>query len=384
MYKENEHPPTTSSNRSGSPRRRRARAVAAALTAAIVIGTAGYGVGHLDAATVPSAPAASAVATWAGIPPTTSIRPLLDKVLPSVVSIGAEGPRGSGQGSGIIVSAGGEVLTNAHVVAGATKVSVTRYGSNDQLAGRVIGSSVANDLALIQIEGAANLPTAHLGSSAGVRVGDPVVAVGNALGLAPGTPSVTTGIVSAEDRSISTGSGGSINGLIQTDAAINPGNSGGPLFDGAGTVIGINTAVAGRSGAGLQAQNIGFAIPVDRVQSLLGELRSGGPKGTAGATLGVATVTISDSLRDAYGLTPRPGAVVTAVDAGSPASQAGVSRGDVIVGVDNQPVISTEELRAVVAGRHPGDRLTLHVIRNRDSLALTAVLAAPGSAPPAS
>lgn len=373
----------------GSARpRRKARAAVAGIAFVAVAAASGYGTARLAISEHPAAGPAATEAVQAALTPTSGIaiptvRPLVNKVLPSVVSIKAVGPRGTSQGTGIIISANGEVLTNAHVVAGATTVTVSRYGSTSDLASKVVGVSTDDDLALIHITGAAGLPAAQLGNSNDARVGDPVVAIGNALGLQAGTPTVTTGIVSAQGRTITAESGAKITGLIQTDAAINPGNSGGPLFDSAGQVIGINTAVAGSSATGQQAQNIGFAIPIERAQALLATLRNGGPTGTPRAHLGVATVTVTESLRDAYGLTPHAGAVVTAVNAASPAAAAGLSPGDVIVGVDDVAVASSEDLRAAVSHRGPGDRAVLQVVRGESTAKVTVTLSAPTAAPAA-
>ena len=198
---------------------------------------------------------------------------ILAKVEPAIVAIQATGRLGIGQGTGIIISADGEVLTNAHVVEGATADPGHPAGREPVPAGhRSSGPTAATTSPCSRSQDASGLPTAELGSSAAVRVGDDVVAVGNALGLR-GDPTVTRGIVSALNRSLDT-----LTGMIQTDAAINPGNSGGPLVNNRGQVIGINTAVAGQGG-----QNIGFAIPIDSAKTILDGLRSGqaaGPSGT--------------------------------------------------------------------------------------------------------
>ena len=207
---------------------------------------------------------------------------ILAKVEPSVVDIVASSRRGSGEGTGIIISSDGYVLTNAHVVDGASQVSVGAAGSSKALPATVIGADEAHDVALLKIDSASGLPAAELGRSADVKVGEDVVAIGNALGLR-GDPTVTRGIVSALNRTVE-----NLTGMIQTDAAINPGNSGGPLVNSAGQVIGINTAVAADG-----AQNIGFAIPIDKAKSLADRLKTGqGPAPTA--FLGVSTTETED------------------------------------------------------------------------------------------
>jgi serine protease Do len=357
----------------GRSRRQRTRRIVAGTALVAIAGSSmGYGLGRLE-----KGPSTSSATTTAAVHSTPdsipSMRSLIDSVLPSVVSVRAEGPQGVRQGSGVVVSSDNEVLTNAHVLAGATKVTVTKYGSTKPVTARIVGTSTANDLALVRLDGT-RLPVAQIGISRETQLGDPVVAVGNALGLAAGTPTVTTGIVSAEGRSITTASGATMTGLIQTDAAINPGNSGGPLFNSAGRVIGINTAVAGS--AGVPAQNIGFAIPSDRAWALLPALRTGGPADTPKAELGVSTVTLTESLRAAYGFTPKAGAVVTAVKPESPAA-AELRAGDVIVRVDGTTVNSTNDLRTAVDHHHPGDIAILRVVRGAASDWATVSLMAP-------
>lgn len=210
---------------------------------------------------------------------------VVEKLKPSVVSITSTISTGDGYGyrfgggsataqaagSGVILTAGGEVLTNAHVVAQAQSISVTLANGKTYPA-KVLGADTSEDLALLKLDGAPGLTPAQLGSSAALRVGDDVVAIGNALDLR-GAPTVTRGIVSALDRSISTDEA-SLGGLIQTDAAISSGNSGGPLVNADGQVVGIDTAVATGSST-VSAQNIGFAIPIDHVSSVLARFRSG-------------------------------------------------------------------------------------------------------------
>jgi serine protease Do len=213
------------------------------------------------------------------------VQEVLAKVEPALVAIETQGTAGGRTGvqrvgTGMIITPDGEVLTNDHVVAGAVSVTVTLLGQSNPLAARVLGTDAAQDLALLQVEHVSNLPTVELGDSDAARVGDTVLAIGNALGLSGGL-SVTEGIVSSTDRSLTavsevTGGSENLTGLIQTDAAINSGNSGGPLVDSSGQVIGMNTAVAESTQGNAPAQNIGFAIAIDTIKPLLGLLRSGG------------------------------------------------------------------------------------------------------------
>jgi S1-C subfamily serine protease len=273
----------------GRPTRRRThraglgrRAVVAIAVAAVLAGAiVGAGVSvlaHHDAqrAVDPAATSVKVVTTPAA---SSAISQVVTSVSPAVVEVTADDGDGSGdQGTGMIVTAGGEVLTNDHVVDGATAVTVSRNGSSRQLRATVVGADPDQDVALLQIAGAAGLPTVSFADSSSVQVGDSVVAIGNALALGQST-SVTSGIVSALGRTITAGDGSSgasetLTDMIQTDAAINPGNSGGVLLDTAGQVIGMNTAAASPEGS--SAEDIGFAIPSDRLLALLPGLRRGG------------------------------------------------------------------------------------------------------------
>jgi serine protease Do len=219
------------------------------------------------------------------------IQAVLSKVEPAVVSIETQGIAGGhgaveGAGTGMILTADGEVLTNNHVVAGASSVTVTLFGQSNPLPARVIGTDPTQDLALIQIENQHGLPTVQMGDSDRALVGDDVLAIGNALALSGGL-TVTQGIVSSKDRSLTavsdlTGRSEDLTGLIQTDAAINSGNSGGPLVNSSGQVIGMNTAVAESTQGNAPAQNIGFAIAIDTIKPLLALLRAGGTSGSGG------------------------------------------------------------------------------------------------------
>ena len=213
------------------------------------------------------------------LPSGMSIPTLVKQVLPSIVSIDAKGSGSEDQGTGMIISSDGMVITNNHVIAIAASsgtITVTRSGSTEALATDLVGRDPSNDLALLTIKNASGLPPVTLGDSTQGEVGDAAVAIGNALGLAAGTPTVTSGIISALGRTVTAGDANSsatetLTNMIQTDAAINPGNSGGALLDSVGDVIGMNTAVAGTLSSGESAQNIGFAIPSSRIESLLPE-----------------------------------------------------------------------------------------------------------------
>jgi len=288
-----------------------------------------------------------------------TIPQLVKKVIPAVVSIDVKSHGSEDEGTGMIISSNGEVVTNNHVIelytdGGSTgTITVTEYGHKSSDAATLIGYDTQQDVALLKINNpSSSLPTVTFGSSSKAVVGDSVVAIGNALGLAAGTPTVTQGIVSALGRSVSAGGEGTVTenlqNLIQTDAAINPGNSGGPLIDTAGQVIGMNTAVAGSSEDGTDAQNIGFAIPIDEVESLLPTLEKGGPATNNGGYLGVDITTLTPALRQQYGFTPSSGVVILSVISGSPAKKAGLTQGDVIVAIDGNAVSSAESLQSLI------------------------------------
>jgi S1-C subfamily serine protease len=296
-----------------------------------------------------------------------NIPKLVDLLLPAVVSIDVKTPQEEDEGTGMIISANGMVVTNYHVIALAAEeggtLTVTESGSTSAQKATLIGTDQTDDVALLRIDGATNLKTIIFGDSDKAVVGDAVVAIGNALGLAQGTPTVTSGIVSALGRTVTAGDNQSdtetLSDLIQTDAAINPGNSGGPLVDSAGEVIGMNTAVAGSTGDGTDAQNIGFAIPSAQIESLIPTLEKGNAAVRSPGYIGVDIATLTPQLRAQYGLTPATGAVIINVLAGGPAAQAGLAQDDVIVGIGAKPVTSYADLEAAVQSYKAGDTITV-------------------------
>jgi S1-C subfamily serine protease len=246
------------------PRRRRGWRIATAfLAVALLVGLVG-GLTVEALEPTPTTVASSASSSQlAG--DSMDVAGVVAKVGPAVVSIEAstsQGPMsGTSAGSGIILTSDGEVLTNAHVVEGASSIKVTVDGESQARTATLVGIDTSTDLALLKIDGASDLATATIGSSADVAVGDDVVVIGNALALEGGS-TVTRGIVSVLDRSIDTSSG-QLTGMLQADASISSGNSGGPLVNAAGQVLGINTAAAS-SNPNTTAESIGFAIPIDR------------------------------------------------------------------------------------------------------------------------
>ncbi len=255
-------------------------ATAAALVGALV----GAGLVSVFASRAPQTIVREYFPTVAGKVQSGDVQSILASVLPAVVSIDTSGFRGAGgfgnyvqgAGTGMIIEPSGVVLTNNHVIAGAQTLSVTLYGQTKQFPAKIIGADPRKDIALVQIEGAGHsLPTVRFGSSNTSRQGDGVLAIGNALALAGG-PTVTEGIVSAENRSLTAttddGTTENLTGLIQTDAPINPGNSGGPLVNAFGQVVAMNTAVATSSQGNAPAQNVGFAIAVDEIRTIVAQI----------------------------------------------------------------------------------------------------------------
>jgi S1-C subfamily serine protease len=346
-----------------------------AIVAALIGGVIGAGVtaladnnnsGNGNAVTIHESDAAPGAAVLSG---NVTIPELVNKVIHSVVSIDVKSSGEEDEGTGMIITSDGEVITNNHVIELYTEggdkgtITVTEYGQTKALPTTLVGYDQTKDVALLKINGASNLPTITFGDSSKAVVGDSVVAIGNALGLAAGTPTVTQGIVSALGRSVTAGGEGTqtetLQNMIQTDAAINPGNSGGPLIDTSGQVIGMNTAVAGTSSDGTSSQNIGFAIPAASVEALISELEKGGQSGNGGGYLGVDITTLTPALRQQYGFTPTSGAVILSVVSGSPADKAGLVQGDVIVTIDGTNITSADDLQKVVQNGKAGQTISI-------------------------
>jgi S1-C subfamily serine protease len=345
-------PPAGPSGPEGTKSPGRTRWVAGAALLALVAGAGGSAVtlAVTGRNTTPAARAAGTLLPSSRLAgETLDVAGVVSAVEPAVVSVEASLGRGVGSGTGVILTAGGEVLTNAHVVDGASQIRVTLAGEAQARNADVVGVDSAADLALLQIRGASGLPTARLGDSSSVQVGDDVVAIGNALALRGG-PTVTRGIVSALDRSLDTDTG-TMTGLIQTDASISSGNSGGPLVNAYGEVIGINTAVAtgGRTSA---AENIGFAIAMDRTLPVVERLRGGAA--TPVGFLGVSSADPTDGSR---------AALIVNVEAGSPAATAGLQVGDLLTHVAGKAVAGSAELAGVVADHQPGETVEVTVLR---------------------
>jgi Do/DeqQ family serine protease len=337
------------------------------------VGSTAMLAGHAPAAAVAAAAPVSEPVTM----PTT-FAPVVKNVLPAVVNIsstkiirtssledGDAFPFGNlipgfrmpdrpqrerGEGSGVIISPDGYIVTNNHVVDGATEVTVSMSDKREMKA-RVIGTDAKTDVALIKVDGA-NLPYAHLGNSSSVEVGDIALAMGNPFGLGQ---TVTMGIISA------TGRGGlgieDYEDFIQTDASINPGNSGGALVNTKGEVIGINTAILSRSGGN---QGVGFAIPIDMVRQITAQLKDKGR--VTRARLGVYVQELTPQLASALGVKTARGVVVRDIAPDGPAANTGLEKQDVIVAMNGKDVDS-RSLRLTVGSMTPGTTVDLKVLR---------------------
>ncbi len=265
-------------------------------------------------------------------------------------------------GSGFVINPDGLIVTNNHVVDGATEIKVT-LSDGRELGAKVLGRDPKTDLALLKVE-AAGLPVVALGASARLQVGEPVMAIGNPFGL---EQTVTTGIVSATGRVIGEGP---YDDFIQTDASINPGNSGGPLINGQGQAIGINTAIFTRSGGSV---GIGFAIPIDLAKPVLAQLAGSGH--VVRGYLGVTVQRVTSDLAKSFHLPDARGALVASVLDGAPAMRGGVKPGDVIVEYDGRKVARSDELPRAVAETPVGREVTVGVVRDGKPLSLKVTIA---------
>ena len=299
---------------------------------------------------------------------TTVVAQVVNMLADSVVTINSQISDATGEGeasgTGVVLTSDGEILTNAHVVEGATKVSVRFAGETEPRTATVLASDPGNDLALLKIN-ATNLKPATFAQPGTIRIGDQVIAIGYALAL-DGGPSVTSGIISALKRTIITESG-ALNGLIQTDAAISSGNSGGPLVNLRGEVVGINTAVA-RSDDNQAANNVGFSISVDEIGPVLEQLRSQA-SGVARQEgfLGVGLAARTDGGQ---------GAIITNVQPDSPASLAGIQEDYIVLSVDGEPIDGQAGLVASIRDAAPGQTVEIEILRGVKRLTVKATLVA--------
>jgi S1-C subfamily serine protease len=373
----------------GSPQRGRSVAFAATAVMALVGLVVGIGAGSLasrhgarptlNATSTPSAstgvlpapsapldptpgPGSSDPTTGSGrgsSAPTPQSAAIAAKVDPGIVDINTTDSfaSGAGAGTGMVLTSSGEILTNNHVIDGATNISVTSVTSGKTYRAAVVGTDPTEDIAVLSLSGASGLSPIPLGNSSSVAVGDSVVAIGNAGG-AGGTPSVVTGAVQAVNQTITASDVGganpeTLNGLLETDAPIQPGDSGGPLVNTSGEVIGIDTAasVGRRFSAGASE---GFAIPIERALNVVKQIEAGKASATVHLGLpGFLGVSISPARSSSAG------AVVAAVVPGLPAAAAGVHAGDTITALDSTAVDSAQALSTLTRQHRPGDRVVL-------------------------
>ncbi len=280
-----------------------------------------------------------------------------EEVRPAVVNLSVAKKKGHGSGSGVLFAPDGFLLTNHHVVDQAEEVRV-RLSDGRELEGRVIGADPWNDIAVVQAE-AQDFPSARLGDSSALRVGQLVVAVGSPLGF---ESTVTAGIVSATGRAMRTATGYLLDNIIQTDAALNPGSSGGALCDSRGRVVGINTAII------LPAQGLCFAIPVNVVKEILSQLMKHGRVVRAYLGLHGRTVPLPRYVLRMHGLEQEGGIEVVAVEEGSPAEYAGLRQGDVILSVCERVLRGMDDLQHQLGLLHPHQEVEVTVLREGEVL----------------
>jgi S1-C subfamily serine protease len=332
--------------------------VVAFLVAALAAGGSGVGVGWGIAnafrhPTTVQSPIAIASPTTVPNNGSLDANAIAAKVNPAIVDINTVTTSGNASGTGQILTADGEVLTNNHVVDGSTSISVVIAGRSGSFTAHVIGVAPAQDVALIQIEGVSGLPTVTIAPSASVKVGDPVVAIGNALG-AGGAPSVTTGNVIALDQTITASEGNGVSeqlvGMIQSDAPIQPGDSGGAIVNSAGQVVGMITA-GDVQGFRSQTSTVNYAVPTDTAITYVNKIRSG----VASADIVYGQVGFMGvSVRNAS-----PGAQVVTVQPGSPAESAGIAPGAVITKVGGTTITDSASLGTAIRSHKAGERVAV-------------------------
>jgi serine protease Do len=308
----------------------------------------------------------------------TSITQSVEKVGPAVVTVVGTIPgqntffgRTGDQivsGTGFFITEQGYIITNNHVVEGAREVSIILSDGTEQRA-TIVGTDIFSDIAVLKTDG--KVPAvAKLGNSDVLQPGESVIAIGSPLGNFKNT--VTVGVVSATGRAIETGNGFQVEDLIQTDAAINQGNSGGPLVNLAGEVIGVNTLVVRNTGNGAVAEGLGFAVPVNTAQAVAGQIIEKGY--FARPYLGISFQPISPEIAAIYNLPAQWGVYVTRVVRNSPADQAGLQEGDIIIKIDDVALDETHSYVNTLFEFQPGDQVTLDVVRGNETMQVAVTL----------
>ncbi|MBV8194477.1 MAG: trypsin-like peptidase domain-containing protein [Candidatus Dormibacteraeota bacterium] len=270
------------------------------------------------------------------------------------------GDQGIAAGTGMVVTTSGEVLTNNHVIEGADEITVQIDGSGPQYSANVVGDDPVHDVALLQIQGASNLATVTLGDSSAISVGDPVTAIGNALGQG-GTPTVTSGSITGLGETISvdneTGGTETLNNLIEMNAQIQPGDSGGPLINSQGKVVGMDTAAEVSTPRRNAQSTAGYAIPINDAAGIIHQIQQGGG-GSSTVQTGNPPVIGVEVASDSSG--SAQGVPISGVQSGSPAQQAGMAAGDVITAIDGTNVTNATDLRTAIRQHKVGDEVTVH------------------------
>jgi S1-C subfamily serine protease len=376
--------------------------VSAVLGAGIALGAGALGVGGGGTTTtvLRQAPVAAATASDDTAAPTA--RQIYERDAPGVVLVQAavhqtsqstspfglpQEQDGESTGSGFVIDDQGTILTNEHVVEGATKVRVT-FSNEKTVDARVVGSDQSNDVAVLHVDPKGlGLKPLQLGSAKDVQVGDPVLAIGNPYGL---DRTLTTGVVSAKQRQIQAPNGYPIENVIQTDASINPGNSGGPLLDGAGRVVGINSQIATGGSGSTGSVGIGFAMPIDTIKRILPDLKKTGRANIAYLGVSTTDVPAEGELPAELNAPTGEGAWVQTVQPGSPAAKAGIRGGrvtvnttqgavqiggDLVTKVAGRKITDADDLTSAVAEHKPGDRIEVELRRSGQAKTVTVTLA---------
>ncbi len=360
--------------------------IALTVLLALVFGTglfAGWEFGHNTSTAVVNNPAASQLQTGSNthqqsIPTLTgnnleAVREaVVANVRPTVVQINVSTPRGSAIGSGVIIDKRGYIVTNNHVVADAQSIQIV-MSDGSKLTGQLTGTDPADDLAVVKINPPANMPVAKLGDSSQLKVGQDVLAIGNPLGI---TQTVTNGIVSALNRTVSEGQGGAnLPDAIQTDAPINPGNSGGALVDMQGNLIGIPTLTAVDPEFNTPASGVGFAIPSNRVNLIVPQIiQSGKVTHTGRAAIGISGVGVDQNLQAQDNLSVDHGVLIANLVSGGAAEKAGLQVGDVIVQLGNTQITDNSSLSGTLINYSPGQTVAIKVYRGNQQLTINVTL----------
>ncbi|MEP9382762.1 S1C family serine protease [Nocardioides cheoyonin] len=355
------------------PRKQRGLGLAAGVVAAALVVGGGAGIGgaalytsqHDNSGDIASSSGATSSQVVDEAAPKGSVEKVAARVLPSVVKIEVSGQTEAGSGSGIILSSDGEILTNNHVVevAGDNGTIKVDFNNGQSANASILGTDPLTDTAVIKAQGVSGLTPATIGKSSKLVVGQSVVAIGSPFGL---DSTVTSGIVSALNRPVNVGSDNQGNATVypavQTDAAINPGNSGGPLVDLNGNVVGINASIRTSGSSDSEESGsigLGFAIPIDEVMPIVDQMIKGETPTHARLGISVSTAGVSAQDQSESDITDGDGAKVEQVNQGSAAEDAGMSEGDVITKVGDQPITSSDSLVATIRAYRPGDKVTV-------------------------